>query len=138
MLHKVRKELIREIHYKAFTLFSCCLLGIRLVFTISMWGQHSDPGCHASLALLNKDRSLLVCTSRPLRAQSCVTVATLCTMETFPACSIHSSCVHSAAAGWETMENLFICFNCLFLSVDLKSKQFWKCPRSFLLFFCFF
>lgn len=63
-----RKEFIREILHKAFTLFLCCLLGIRLVFTVSTQGQNSDPGCHASLALLRKDRSLLVCTSRPLRA----------------------------------------------------------------------
>lgn len=65
---KTERSSLEKILHKGFALFLCCLLGIRLMFTVSMWGQHSEPGCHASLALLSKDRSLLVCTSRPLRA----------------------------------------------------------------------
>lgn len=47
------------------------------------------------------------------RPRGWVTAATLCTMGAFFVCSAHSSCVHSAVAGWETMEDLLVCFNCL-------------------------
>lgn len=114
MLHKDREELLEKSFIKpsfsfrvvysalAWCLPLACGVNIQTLAVMHPWHYSAKTGACWSARAGH---------SGP---QGWVTVTTLCTMGTFPICSTHSSCVHSAAAGWENMEDLFICFHCLF------------------------
>lgn len=131
VLHKNRKEVIREILYKAFTLFLCCLLAIRLCLPLACGVNIQTLAVMHPWHYLAKTGACWSARAGHSGPRGWVTAATLCTRTMSPSAAFVQVVFIQLQLDGKPRMIYSSLSTVSFVSAEPKSKQFWKYPRSF-------